>query len=135
MVIEGLRKLQLGELFARLRDSIIAAAKNMEKLTERNREVSLVDIVELRNHIKERLQRNEEIAENTKLLRLIELFKEDKNALELLKIDLDEWLDFLDAIKYNLDSEGKSLDKAEVKELQKIKTEIASLQTVLRKQA
>lgn len=133
MVVEGLRNLQLGELFARLRDSIVVVAKNITKLTERNREVSLVDIVELRNHIKERLKDNEDIADNTKLLNLIELFKENKNAMELLKIDLDEWLDFLDAIKYNLDRGGRGLDRGMGQELQKIKTEITALQRNLRR--
>jgi hypothetical protein len=135
VVIEGLKKLSLGELFARLHDSIIAVARNIGKLTERNREISLVDIVELRNHIKERLKRNEELAENEKLLNLIELFKEDKNAIELIKIDLDEWMDFLEAIKYNIEQSGQTLNKKETQELQQIKREITALQGVLRKQA
>ena len=135
MVMETLKRLSLGELVTKLHESIVSVAKSIAKLSERNREISLSDIVELRNHIKERLQLNEETVENQKLLKLIELFKEDKNALELVKIDLEEWVDFLEAIKFHLEERGEGLDKEEAKELNKLKKDITSLQNVLRRQA
>ena len=132
MVVEGLKKLSLSDLFSRLHDSIVSLAKNIGNLTERNRQMSLVDIIELRNHIKSKIEAKQDSVENEKIMRLIELFKDDKNALELVKADLDEWLLFLEAIKFHLEH-TKDLGEEEGKELQKIKKEITQLQIVLRK--
>lgn len=132
MVIEGLKKLSLNELFTRLHESVSNLAKNIGQITDRNREMSLVDIIELRNHIKRKLDAKQEVAENEKVLKLIELFKENKNAMELIKTDMEEWLAFLEAIKFHLEH-VKDLGEDESKELQKIKKEITQLQVVLRK--
>ena len=132
MVIEGLKKLSLNELFSRLHDSITALAKNVGSLTEKNRQMSLIDIIELRNHIRSKIEAHQDTIENEKILRLVELFKEDKNALELVKTDLAEWLSFLEAIKFHLEH-TKDLGEEEGRELDRIKKEITQLQTVLRK--
>ena len=134
MVMESLRKLSLNELLTRLHDAIATVAKSIGKLTEKNREVSLVDIIELRGHIKERLASGENTVENAKLLKLIELFKEDKNALELIKIDLEEWMEFLEAIREHLETRGGDLTAKEERELAQIKRDLTKVQDILRKQ-
>ena len=137
MVIEGLKKLSLNELLSRLHESISGFSRNISKLTERNRELTLVDIIELRNHVKKKLEAHEESAENGRLLKLIELFKDDKNALELARIDVDEWIDFLDAIKFHLEQSKGSLSKEEVeeiKDIEKLREDITKLQVILRRE-
>lgn len=137
MVIEGLKKLSVNELLSRLHESISGFSRNVSKLTEKNREITLVDIIELRNRIKKKLESQTEIAENEKLLKLVELFKEDKNALELARINLDEWIDFLDAIKFHLEQNKSELsgeEKKELKDIEKLKQDITKLQAILRKE-
>ncbi len=134
MVLEELRKLTVNELISRLHSAITSVAQNITKITEKNREITLVDIIELRNGIKQKLDKGEETAENTKLLKLITLFKEDKNALELLKIDLNEWIEFLDAVKEHVGKGEDTLSKEELKEIDKLKTDITKIQNFLRKQ-
>ena len=136
MPLESLKKLSLNELITRLHESIGSFSRNISKLTERNRELTLVDIIELRNHVKKKLEAHEESAENERLLKLIELFKDDKNALELARIDVDEWIDFLDAIKFHLEQSKGALSKEEqeeIRDIEKLREDITRLQAVLRK--
>lgn len=132
-MLESLKNLSINDLMGRLHRSISAASENVGRLTEKNREIPLAEIIELRNHIRHRLGEGEERLENQKLLKLVELFKEDKNALELIKIDLDEWVEFLDALKENLDRGLGSLSKDEVKEIDKLRSDITRIQAMLRK--
>lgn len=135
-VTEGLKKLSLNELISRLHASIKSFGSNIDRLTQKNRELTLVDIIELRNHVRKKLESQTETAENKRLLKLIGLFKEDKNALELARIDLDEWLDFLDAIKEHLEQNAKTLgaeEKKELMDIEKLKSDITKLQVILRK--
>lgn len=137
MVIEGLKKLSLNELLSRLHESISGFSRNISKLTEKNRELTLVDIIEMRNHVKKKLESGDEIAENQRLMKLIGLFKEDKNALELARIDVDEWVDFLDAIKFHLEQDRGALsseERKELKDVEKLKADITKLQAMLRKE-
>ncbi len=133
VAIEGLRNLSLNELFTRLHNAISNLSKGIGELSKKNREMSLVDVIELRNHIKKRLEAKEDTLENEKLLKIVELFKEDKNAIELVKIDLDEWLEFLEAMKAHIEKNIGGAEKDEIAELAKMKKEITNLQNVLRK--
>jgi len=135
MVIENLKKLSLNDLLSRLHESISSFSRNINKLTEKNRELTLVDIIELRNHTKRKLEAHEDTLENKMILKLIELFKEDKNALELARIDVDEWIDFLDAIKAHLEESKGELsaeERKELKDVEKLRQDITKLQSLMR---
>ncbi len=137
MALESLKKLSLNELLSRLHESISGFSRDIGRLTDRNRELTLVDIIELRNHVKRKLEAHEEGAENEKLLKLIGLFKDDKNALELARMDVEEWIDFLDAIKFHLEQRRGALsaeEKEELKDMEKLRADITKLQAVLRRE-
>ncbi|MCL5430287.1 MAG: hypothetical protein M1504_02305 [Candidatus Marsarchaeota archaeon] len=129
---DGIKKLSLGELVSRLYNSIKSLSGDIGKLVGRNREMSLVELAELRKQIKERLDKGIERTENERLIKLIDLFREDKNAIELIKIEMDEWLSFLDAMKDHLDDVRKGATDEELKEIGKMKSDITRLQNILR---
>ncbi|MGC8699882.1 MAG: hypothetical protein ACP5RK_02685 [Candidatus Micrarchaeia archaeon] len=114
-----LRSLSLGGLFAKLRDALIALTRDLDKfIDESNRVISKDDIEELRNHIQERLNRNEEIDDNKKLKELLDLFATDQAVIEWIREDANSWIAMLDSIIENLSKRKEPLTDEERKELE-----------------
>ena len=120
------KKLSLNDLLSALHDAISSFSRGVEKLTERNDEMGIDEINELRDYVKERLGASGERAENEKLLKLILLLKEDKEALALMKKDTEDWAKFLDAINEHIGLIPVS-GKTEEDELKNLKAELLSL--------
>ncbi len=124
-LIDGMDE-KLGNLFDKLHSLMKSLAKDIEEVIEENREISTSSVRELRDKISERLGRNEEIEDNKKLLRLLNLFAMDKAVMEILKEDSDEWIALLNDIEENLSSNGKLTQKErkEIKEIRHLTSEI-----------
>ncbi len=133
MVFETLKKLSLNELITTLHDLITSFSKGLDSLIQKNSELSINDIDELRNHIQARLEKGEERAENEKLQKLITLFKEDKRAFGLIRKDVDEWLEFLEAVELHIDKDRKYVGESEQKDLDSLKADLTHLQKALRR--
>jgi hypothetical protein len=132
MVLEAIKKLSLNELIATLHDLVASFSRGLDKLVTRNNELSIDEIDALRDHVKERLQKGEETAENEKLLKLITLLKEDKKAFRLIQDDVKEWIEFLDAIKAHVDRAGKGATEGEKADIKALEKDLSNLQTMLR---
>lgn len=133
-MLESLKSFTLNELFDRLHRSIKAFVGSMSKINEMNSTISENDIAQLREHIKQRLTKNEDTDDNGKMLKLIDLFSTDKAVMELIKSDAEEWVEFLDAMKENLDKTSEGATKTELIEINKIKKDIDQLKFTIRKE-
>jgi predicted ribosome quality control (RQC) complex YloA/Tae2 family protein len=129
MVLEQLKKLSLNELIGMLQDRIASFSRGIDKLIDKNREFNTNEIDQLRDHIKSRLQSSSERAENEKLLKLVNLFSDDKKALELIRKDVDEWLEFLDAIDEHIGADSKSLESEKLRhDITKLRNELRNVE-------
>jgi len=119
-------KLSLGSLFAMLRSALITFTRNLDDLIKENKKISIDDINELRKHIQQKLENNEDIDDNKKLRELLELFATDKAVLKVIKEDINSWISMFDAIIANL-SRKQNLtdeDRKELSELIKMTTQL-----------
>jgi hypothetical protein len=128
MILEQLKKLSLNELIATLQDQIVSFSRGLDKLIDKNREINTNEIDQLRDHIKTRLEAGTERAENERLLKLVNLFGDDKKALHLIREDVDEWLEFLDAVDQHIGADSKSVEN------EKLRKDLIKLRTELRKE-
>jgi hypothetical protein len=125
MILEQLKKLSLNELIVALQDQIISFSRGLDKLINKNKQFSTDEIAQLRDHIKTRLETTTEKTENEKLLKLVNLFNEDKKALDLMRKDVDDWLEFLDAVDEHIGAGSESMKTEKTrKELIKLRTEL-----------
>ena len=125
MILEQLKKLSLNELIAALQDQIVSFSRGLDRLVDKNRGIDTNEIDQLRDHIKARLQAGTERAENERMLKLVNLFSEDKKALDLIRKDVDEWLEFLDAMNSHVGGDSNPVDAERLrKDLNKLRIEL-----------
>jgi regulator of replication initiation timing len=121
----------LDSLIGKLHSMLTTFAGDIEDMIEENEEVTVDDIRELRQKIQERLDKNEEITDNQKLLTMLDLFATDKAVLEIIREDADEWIALLESIEDNIKgSSGGEItpeEEKEIKEIGKLTTEIKTL--------
>ena len=132
MALNTLKKLSLNELITSLHDLISSFSRGLGKIIQRNGELQNKDLDELREHIRARLDAGEEKADNEKLLKLIDMLKDDKNAFDLMSKDVSEWLEFLDAIEEHVGEGVMGLGVGEQKKLQELKEGLFELKEMLR---
>ncbi len=123
-------ELSLDNLFERLQKLMSNLVSDVGSVIADNKVIGMNDIRELREHIGERLNKKEEIQDNQKILKLLNLFSEDKAVLEIIREDAEEWVELLEAIEDNIRASGVNLtkrEKQEIKEIQKLTTEIKGL--------
>lgn len=126
MVLEQLGGLSLNDLILSLQEHIISFSRGIDALIGKNKALSTADIQEIRNHLKERLDKGAERAENEKLLKLVNLFSDDKKALDLIRTDIDDWIAFLDSIDSHIKLGRNSI------EAEKLRREMSKLRQELR---
>lgn len=126
-------ELSLGSLFDKLHSLMVNLVKDVDSVIEDNREVSMDRIKELRDHINHKLSRNEEIHDNQRLLKVLNLFSEDRAVLEIIREDADEWVDLLNAIERNISDSGVSLTKREQEEIKEINRLTSEIKSLIRK--
>lgn len=129
-MVKEIRELSLDGLFDKLHKLMSSLVGDVESVIEDNKEVGMSDIRDLREHISERLSKKEEIQDNEKILKLLNLFSEDKAVLEIIREDAQEWVELLEAIEQNIRSSGVDLtprERNEIKEINRLTTEIKGL--------
>lgn len=134
-MFDDLKHLSLGELFSRLHRAIVDFVDTLDETIEDNRQVGAGDIRELRQHISERLGKNEEIDDNKKLLKVLDLFANNSAIMELVREDADDWLDFIEAIEKQIQEKGDAgkLTKEELADIDKIKEMTSQIKAMIRK--
>lgn len=117
-------------LFGKLHGLMINLVKDVDSVIEDNKSINMDAVRDLREHISEKLGKKEEIQDNEKLLKLLNLFSEDRAVLEIIREDAEEWTELLEAIEKSITDKGPNLTKeeqAEVKQISKLTSEIKSL--------
>lgn len=127
---KDIKNLGLDSLFTKLHGLMVNLVRDVDSVIEDNREISMDNIRDLRDHINYKLSRKEEIHDNEKLLKLLNLFSEDKAVLEIIREDAEEWVELLEAIESSIEERGPNLTKQEqnqIKEINRLTTEIKGL--------
>jgi hypothetical protein len=130
---KNLQESSLAVLFENLHNLMINLVRDVDSVIEDNKGVSIDDVRELRDHISHRLSKNEEIADNGKLLKVLNLFSEDKAVIEIIREDAEEWIDLLDSIEGNIRGSGGSLTKKEQEEIRQINKLTKEIKGLIRK--
>ncbi|MCL4383075.1 MAG: hypothetical protein M1168_00785 [Candidatus Marsarchaeota archaeon] len=125
-------ELSLNELILRLHKLITEFTETLDTLIDHNKTINYKEINELRTLIKTRIRRGEDIEDNKKLLNLLELFSSNKSILELIREDVDEWIDFIEAIDKLVNDKKLNANKEEIEDIEKIKQLNLNLKTILR---
>ena len=128
---DHLSSISIGNLLNRLHESIVRFVHNVEEIVHDNNSIKLGEIEQLREHIEERIKKGEDVADNERTLKIIELFLTDKYVMEFIKEDADEWLDFINTIEHHLSS--RKAAEGEKEDINEISRNIAKLQEILRK--
>ncbi len=130
-----LKSLSMGELFSKLHNAIANFVETLDETIEENRQVGADEIRALRGHISERLQRNEEIDDNKKLLKVLDLFASNSAIMELVREDADDWLDFIETIEKRIREKGteQGLAKEELEDIEKMKALTKQIKAMIRK--
>src|ERR1700677_2541741 len=118
--MEDLRTLSLNDLIKRLHESLVSFLAGMENVVSMNRRPPNDDIPELRSHIIERLKKGEEVADNKKIISLLDLLSKDQAVLDLVKDDAKDWLEILETIESHVGSKTP-LSAVETTEIRKIR--------------
>lgn len=127
------RNMSLDSLFGRLHGLMVNLVKDVDSVIDDNKAVSMDTVKELRDHINFKLGKKEEIYENEKLLKLLNLFAEDKAVLEIIREDAEEWVQLLEAIEESINERGGNLTKQEKNEVKEIRKLTSEIKTLIRK--
>jgi len=123
----------LSDLFEKLHNALTSFAADIEELVETDKRVaSEQEIVDLRERIKEKLKKKEDLEDRTKVINLLNLLISNEKVLELIKDDAEEWIALLDAIEDNVSSKAVNTEQ-EKKEIEEIKALTKDLTEVIRK--
>ncbi len=130
---EMLSKLKLGELLQKLKIGLEDLVKESRNMSEVNRGVAMSDIGAIRNHIVKKISRKEDVKENQEILKVLDLFSDDRIFIDVIREESEEWLKFLDSIEKSV----KGLDNAtatpqEKKEVNDIIKRIESVRGMIR---
>jgi hypothetical protein len=118
---EELSKISLSRLFSILTDSMTRMVEGLKGLVKRNEIVDDSTVRELREHIKNRLAIGEERVDNQNILKLLDLFSENKEVIEFIKEEAEEWLDLVEAIEKHIESGDRTLSEKEQEEVRELK--------------
>ncbi len=125
---ENMSGVPLEKLLGRLHDLMRSLVSDVDSIIADNNEVSIDDVRKLRDHIKGRMGVGEELRENGMLLKLLNLFSEDKAVLEIIREDSNEWSELLENIENSIKGNGSSArEKREIKEIRRLTSEIRDL--------
>ncbi|MCL4389261.1 MAG: hypothetical protein M1528_00845 [Candidatus Marsarchaeota archaeon] len=130
-----IKGMSLGQLLNRLHEAIVDFIETLDNTIESNRKVNTNEIRELRGHILERLQKNEDVSDNKKLIEVLDLFSTESVIMELIREDSEEWLDFIETIEERMRERGESSELAheELADIERIKELTAQIKAILRK--
>ncbi len=125
---EDMLGIPLNKLLEMLHDLMRSLVSDVDSIIADNEEVSIEDVRKLRDHINGRIGVGEELRENGMLLKLLNLFSEDKAVLEIIREDSKEWVELLDNIERGLKGNSSSTrERKEMKEIRRLTSEIRDL--------
>ncbi len=133
-MVKDVKEMSLDGLFGKLHGLMINLVKDVDSVIADNKEVSMDAVRELRDHINYKLGKKEEIQDNEKILRLLNLFSEDKAVLEIIREDAEEWVELLEAIEQSISERGPNLTAGEQKEIREINRLTSEIKTLIRKE-
>ncbi len=128
-----LKFLSLNDLLSKLHSAIEQFIEDIDELADENKAFALSDIKDIRNRTKEKIEKGDDPIENARLLKLLNLFVADKTFIELTKEDVEEWVDFLDAIENSVSSGKVEMNGKEKEELKEIKELTGEIKALIRK--
>ena len=129
---EELSKISLGRLFSILTDSMTRMVEGLKGLINKNETVDDNTVREIREHIKGRLAAGEERVDNQNILKLLDLFSENKEVIEFIKEEAEEWLELVEAIEKHIESGDKELSEKEQEEVMELKELMDKIKHTLR---
>ncbi|MGC8572221.1 MAG: hypothetical protein ACP5RI_01640 [Candidatus Micrarchaeia archaeon] len=133
-MLDGIKNTTLGKLISSLHKSILSTIKSTKTLSEMNDKITNEEIVKLRENVKAKLDRGEDIEDNKSLIELLNLFSTNKKVIEYLKYESEDWIDLLKAIERNLVTREDSLTVEEKKEIAKIMDLIKDVKEIIREE-
>lgn len=122
----------VNEIIKKLYNSVKSFVKGMESVVGINDKYNKDEIDELKTHLTEKLNRGEEVTDNSKLIDLLEILSKDQTVMHIIKDDAEEWLEMLEAIESSINSK-KELSPEEKKEVKQINKMTMSIKDFLRK--
>ena len=122
----------VNEIIKKLYNSVKSFVKGMESVVGINDKYNKDEIDELKTHLTEKLNRGEEVTDNSKLIDLLEILSKDQTVMHIIKDDAEEWLEMLEAIESSINSK-KELSPEEKKEIKQINKMTMSIKDFLRK--
>ena len=129
---EELSKISLGRLFSILTDSMTRMVEGLKGLMNKNETVDDNTVREIREHIKDRLAAGEERVDNQNILKLLDLFSENKEVIEFIKEEAEEWLELVEAIEKHIESGDRELSEKEQEEVMELKELMNKIKHTLR---
>ena len=124
--------MSVNEIIKKLYNSVKSFVKGMESVVGINDKYNKDEINELKTHLTEKLNRGEEVTDNSKLIDLLEILSKDQTVMHIIKDDAEEWLEMLEAIESSINSK-KELSPEEKKEVKQINKMTMSIKDFLRK--
>ncbi len=124
--------MSVNEIIKKLYNSVKSFVKGMESVVGINDKYNKDEIDELKTHLTEKLNRGEEVTDNSKLIDLLEILSKDQTVMHIIKDDAEEWLEMLEAIESSINSK-KELSPEEKKEVKQINKMTMSIKDFLRK--
>ncbi len=130
-----IKGLTLGDLFSRLHSAISDFVRTMEETVRADREVDTSEIKTLREHIRERLGKNENVEDNRKMLKVLDLFATNSAVIELVRLDAEDWLKFIDDIEKGMEQKlaTGNLTEDELGEIKQMQRLTAEIKAIIRK--
>ncbi|MGI0100582.1 MAG: hypothetical protein ACREBH_02590 [Candidatus Micrarchaeaceae archaeon] len=122
------KDMSLDGLFGRLHRLMSDLAADLDSIVGDNKDMD--GVRELRDHISRKLDKGEEIDDNKRLLKLLDLFSKDKAVIEIIREDADDWIKLLNAIEGSIKADRPELtsrEEGEIKEIGRLTSEIKAL--------
>ncbi len=130
---DGIKIMSLNELFSKLHYALLSFSDAIGGTIKINDAISRKEIKDLRDGIIAKLNKGQDVAENEKILKVLNLFVEDKETLSMVKADTEEWLLFLGEIEKHLTSKGEKATDKEIEELENLKELTSAIKSLIRK--
>lgn len=136
MPVIDLHKLTFKELFRELSVAIREFSSTINRIIERHeQEANTQHVKEIMDHIRSRVSTDKrEEGENAEIARLLNQLLIDKEILSLVKIEGDDWLEFLEAIEKRLEVDKGLVGKDELKAYEDIKELSSEIKMIVRSQ-
>ncbi|MDE1871423.1 MAG: hypothetical protein KGI06_04265 [Candidatus Micrarchaeota archaeon] len=129
-MVKNFKDLPLDALFSKLHGLMVNLVNDIDSVIEDNKEIGMDAIKELRDEISGRPEGSDGAKDSDRLLKILNLFSEDKAVIEIIREDAEEWLELLDAIENSIKSQGATLtpdDLQEINAIKQLKTEVKHL--------